>query len=122
MWHVTCDLPHVTPDMWHVTRDMWHMTHDRWVEVNLISQFQLPNSYSLWIIMCWRFGGKEWLTTKLINGKAVCRTAPATPGLLNICILDFLQVKHVLKNIVHVKFVASGGKCADVQATVWVAL
>ena len=38
-------------------------------------------------MMFWRFGGKGLLTESLnesSNDEAVCRTAPATPGLLNI--------------------------------------
>ena len=56
MWHVTCDT-------WHVTHDTWHMTFD-----------MLWGEHSLKI-------SADWLTD-LINHESVCRTAPATPGLL----------------------------------------
>ena len=73
---------HVTGDTWHVTRDMWHLTCDMFRGVNILSNFQLPSSYRLWFMILWRFGGKGWLNES-VNDKAVYRTAPATPGLLN---------------------------------------
>ena len=45
--------------MWHVTHDTWHMGGG---EVNILSNFQLPSSYSLWFMILWRFGGKGSLT------------------------------------------------------------
>ena len=73
MWHVTCDTGHVTRDTWHVWR------------VSILSKFQLPSSYCMWFMILWRFGGKGWIN-KLINDKAVYRTAPATPGMLIIAV------------------------------------
>ena len=61
---------------WHMTPNMWHM-----VEVNILSKFLLSSSHSLGVMMFWRFGGKGSLTHFMSNG-GVCRTAPATPGLL----------------------------------------
>ena len=84
---MTCDIWHVTCDMWHVTRDMWHMTCDMLWGVNILSTFPLPSFYGLWFMIFWRLGGKGSRTdliNQLINDKGVCRTAPATPGLLNI--------------------------------------
>ena len=78
-WHVTRDMWHVTCDTWHVT---WHVTRDLFGGVNILSNFQLPSSYSLWFMIFWRSGGKGWLT-EWLNDEAVHRTAPATPGLLN---------------------------------------
>ena len=72
----------MTPDTRHVTCDTWHVTHDTW-GVNILSKFQLPSSYGLWFMIFWRFGGKGLLTDWL-NHEGVCRTAPATPGLLNM--------------------------------------
>ena len=65
----------MTHDKWHMTCDIGHMTCDTWLlmwgEHSLkISKFQLTSFNGLWFIMFWRF-------------EAVCRTAPATPGLLN---------------------------------------
>ena len=74
MWHVKCDT-------WYVTRDTWHITHDRWREVNPLSKFNLPSSYGLGVKVFWRYFNKWWIAD-LIN---VCRTTPATPGLLTIC-------------------------------------
>ena len=48
----------------------WPTTSDTWWGVNILSKFQI-------------FTKSESLT-QLINLKDVCRTAPATPGLLNI--------------------------------------
>ena len=55
--------------------------------VNILWKFQLPSSYCLGLMILWRFGGKGSLTHSLtdwLSDKAVCRTAPATPGLLII--------------------------------------
>ena len=49
--------------------------------VSILSTFQLRSSYGLWFMIFWRFGGNGWLTDWL-NNKGVCRTAPATLGLL----------------------------------------
>ena len=56
------------------------MTYDPWFGVNLLSKLQLSNFHGLTFIVFSRFGGKGSLN-KLINDKAVCRTAPATQGL-----------------------------------------
>ena len=68
--------------MWHVTRDTWHVTRDMFGGVSILSKFQVPSSYRLWFMILWRSGGKGWIDQS-INHKAVYRTAPATPGLLN---------------------------------------
>ena len=72
--------------MWHETRDMWHMTCDRWGEVKLLSKCQLPSSYGLGVKVFWRYFLQRITDSdyKLINHEGVCRTSPATPGLLNI--------------------------------------
>ena len=77
------DMWHVTFDTWHVTHDTWHMACDMLWRVNILSKFQLPSSYGLWFNISWRLGGKGWRTDWL-NHVGVCRTAPATPGLLII--------------------------------------
>ena len=43
-WHVTCDT-------WHLTCDTWHVTHDIQGVINILSQFQVPSSYNLGIMM-----------------------------------------------------------------------
>ena len=53
-----------------VTHDTWHRSGDRWEEVNLLSKFQLPSSYSLgvtgdmWHMTCdtWHVTGMGRLT------------------------------------------------------------
>ena len=75
MWHMTCDKWHGTPDMWKVTCDMW------WTFSKNVSSLAL---------MVWewrRFEDSEEKADSVnqsMNDKGVCRTAPATPGLLNI--------------------------------------
>ena len=73
----------MTCDIWHMTCDMWHGTHDRWGEVNLLPKCQLPCFYGLGVKVFWRYFYKGW-ETQLTSDKGVCRTALATPGLLNI--------------------------------------
>ena len=69
-----CDTWHVTCDTWHVTRDMWQV----W-GLNILSKSQLPSSYRLWFMILGRYFRKRM--NRLMSDKAVCRTAPATPGL-----------------------------------------
>ena len=62
-------------------------------EVNLLSKFRLPSSYGLGMKVCWRYP-ELWryfhkpsvseLMNQSISNEGDCRTAPATPGLLNI--------------------------------------
>ena len=57
---------------------------DTWWGVNILSKFQLPSYYSLGQCLedSERIGSPtEWMN-QWINDKGVCRTAPATPGLL----------------------------------------
>ena len=81
---------------WHMTRDMWHVTRDMWHVTRLGGWTFTQNFSSLALTVCdlWYYEdilGKGWLNelmnewvNELINDKAVCRTAPATPGLSNI--------------------------------------
>ena len=48
---------------------------------NIVSTFQVPSSNGLRVMLFWRFGGKWW-PSDWANYDGVCRTAPATPGLL----------------------------------------
>ena len=95
---MTCDMWHVIRDKWHVTHDIWHMTHGTFGGVNILSKFQLPSSYRLWFMILWRSGGKgsvaEWINQS-INDEAVYRTAPATPGLLNM-LLSLMALEWLL--------------------------
>ena len=55
--------------------------------VNIVSKFQVPSSNGLEVMMVWIYFHKVLLTliiNEWINDGGVCRTAPATPGLLNI--------------------------------------
>ena len=60
---------------------MWHLTCDTWWGVNILSKLQLLTYYSLELTVCWKFWTKGWLN-QLINNLGVCRTAPATLGLV----------------------------------------
>ena len=51
----SCDMWHVTRGLWYMTRGMWHLTREMWGDVNLLSKFQLPSSYSLGVKVCWRY-------------------------------------------------------------------
>ena len=55
--------------------------------VNIVSKFQVPSSNGLGVMMFWRYFHKGWLSdwiNESMNDGGVCRTAPATPGLLII--------------------------------------
>ena len=88
-WHMTSDTWHVTYDMLQMTCAMWHTG-----VMIIVSNLQVPSSYGLGVkVWVWRFGCEyselkdhsidKWMN-KLFNHKGVCRTAPATPGLLII--------------------------------------
>ena len=78
---VTYDTWHVTPDTWNATRDTLHVSRDTQGVVSIVSKFQVPSYDGFGVIIFWRLGGKGSVT-EWINDKCVCRTAPATPGLL----------------------------------------
>ena len=61
---------------------MWPLTHDTQRMVSIVSNSQVPSSNGLGEMMYQRLWGKGWIT-ELVNDKGVCRTAPATLGLLN---------------------------------------
>ena len=79
--NVACDTWHVTCDMWYVTRDMWHVTGEgRWTFSQSFSSLALTT-------LEWRFveyleEKADSLPFKSVSDKGVCRTAPATQGLL----------------------------------------
>ena len=73
-------------DTWHMTSDTWHVTCDECWGLNILSKFQLPSSYGLGETEFWRYFNEritEWLN-QWISDKGVCRSAPATPGMLKI--------------------------------------
>ena len=76
---VTCDIWHVTPDTGHVTHEMCDMTHrGGWPLCQILKSWD-PTGF----MMFWRLRGNGPLN-QLISDKGVCRTAPATLGLLII--------------------------------------
>ena len=67
-----------------------------WWGVNILSKFQLPSFYSLG-----KIGSKRIteLMNQSMNDKGVCRTALATPGLLTMAALLFVQAT-ILKSYI----------------------
>ena len=93
---LTCDKWHVTRDTWHMTHDMWQVTHDMWQGTHMVwwTVYKNVRSLALTAWKLWRFEDweeKDDLINYLLNDKGVCRTAPATPGL--IIIVLFFVVK-----------------------------
>ena len=73
---MTCDMWHVTQDMCHRTYDMWHLLGDE--------HYLKMSACKAWVGQCFEdISTKDDWLTKLMNDKVVCRTAPASPGLLN---------------------------------------
>ena len=65
--------------MWHVTCDMWHVTHrGRWT----FSQNFRSLAHTVREWRCLEDLEEKGSLSKWVNDKGVCRTAPATPGLL----------------------------------------
>ena len=77
---MTRGLWQVTRDTWHVTCDMWHMVwseHSLKISVRQLLRFGIDSVY--------------WMNYWIYNYEGVYKTAPATPGLLNITLcLNFL--------------------------------
>ena len=73
--------------MWHVTRDTLHVTRDMFGGVKILSKFQLPSSYCLFLWYYEDIEEKADLLNESMNqwiiDEAVYRRAPATLGLLN---------------------------------------
>ena len=84
--------------MWHITCDTWNMTCDTWHVTCCGGWTFFKNCISLALTVCdlWYYedleekahGINQW-----INHKAVYRTAPATPGLLIIVVLQLLLIQ-----------------------------
>ena len=74
MWQVTGDMLQMTIDMWHVTSDTCHMTHS--------VGWTLSKKFSSLALLVWNWECVEHILTYWGD----CRSAPATPGLLMICI------------------------------------
>ena len=64
----------------HVTCDTWHMTHGVGWTFSQHFSYLAQTVWDSWC--CEYFKEKDELMNQLTNYKAVCRTAPATPGLL----------------------------------------
>ena len=70
------------------TCDTWHVTCHTWWGMNIVPKVQLLSSYGLVLTVSWWLWTKWWLneSNNYWIKKGVCRTAPATPGLLIIWI------------------------------------
>ena len=101
MWQVTCDRWRVTRDTWHVTRDTWHMTQG--VGWTFSQNFSFLALNGLGFMMLWISGGKgsaiHW-----INKEALCKTAPATPGLLIIVNTNVSLGQQTISTLTVLKF------------------
>ena len=60
---VTAKLDGVGPNDNRPSPNRWHMTKcDTYSDVNILSKFQVPSSYSLGVKVSWKFGGKGWVS------------------------------------------------------------
>ena len=84
---VTCDTWHVKSDTWYLTCDTWHMTPDIWHTwgdeycVNISGPKLLGFGCEGVLKILKEMITDSWINW-LINDQVVCRTAPATPGLI----------------------------------------
>ena len=71
----------MTGDRWHMTHDTWHMTHSvGWTFSQNLSSLAL-------LVLDWQCLEDIWTKESVnesISHRGDCRTALATPGLLNI--------------------------------------
>ena len=88
MWRMTHDTRHVTHDTWHVTHDTWHVTCDTW-HILGGGRWTFSNNFCSLGLLVWAWRCFEEISQRIsyrfnqsINDKGVCRTAPATQGLL----------------------------------------
>ena len=115
MWHLTPDTWHLTHHTWHVTCDTWHVTHGEGWTFSQNFSFIALTVWDLWC--CEYLEQKDHSLTHSMNDEAVYRTAPATPGLLNIrlvyiyaidlkitlCMVIFLNLPDLTVEQVHIK-------------------
>ena len=76
---VICDTWHVTTDTRHLTYDLWHVSHDTQGVMHCANFSSLALLVWLWRCLEYSELKDHWLT-ELINHKAVCWTAPASPA------------------------------------------
>ena len=62
--------------------------------MDIVSKLQPSSSNGFGVMIFWRFGGKASVTD-LFNDQVVCRTAPATLGLLIIYMLSVILKAHI---------------------------
>ena len=84
---ITDPLPYMLRHFVRKKSYKWYVSCDTKTVVNILLKVQVPSSNGLGVMTFWSLGGKgsvsEWVNW-LISDKGVCRTTPATPGLLNI--------------------------------------
>ena len=79
MWHLTCDTWHVTPYTWHVTHNIWHVTNgggEHSLKISAPKRLPFGCNYVL------NLEEKDDWINEWTNDNGVCKTVPATPGLL----------------------------------------
>ena len=84
----------MTRETWHVTCVTWHLTCDTWWGVNILSFLAL----TVWVYWCFEgLEEKGHSMNELINElQRCCRTAPATPGLLNTHTQKYQEGKEIV--------------------------
>ena len=84
MWYMTPDNWHLTPDTWQLSPDMWQVTCDTWWGVSIFLNVSSP-ALRVWDKQCLEDSElKDDSIDESVSNKGVYRTAPATPGLVNI--------------------------------------
>ena len=109
----------MTGDRWHITRDTWQGTGDTW--------YILWDEHSLKFSAPWLFcfGMDSVLNifpqtmTWLLSHKAVYRTAPASPGLLNIMVPKCWDNFLIISKMFPFEFY-SISRCTDKPQKSWV--
>ena len=94
---------HVTRDMWPVRRDTWHVTCNMWHVVGGEHSLKISAPQLFWFVIYDILKIRRKRLTELINylmsNKVDCRTAPATPCLLNIKHFVERSRKQALKKV-----------------------
>ena len=87
MWHMTGDSWQLTCDAWHATRDTWYIVWDEYSLKTLAPKLFWFGIESDWKI----FWLKDRSVNQSIKDGGDCRTAPSTPGLLNMlgCLVSY---------------------------------
>ena len=67
--------------------DTYNVSYSTQGLVNMVSKYQVHKFYGLRVNEVWRTGWKWWITHSM-NDNGFCRTAPATPEMVNILVFQ----------------------------------